>query len=173
MHRNLQLLLEQYALRIVRTLVDYPEMTNVVAVEKKDHWRVTICDHASCDQPRLVGRGQRIFDAICTCLRSLAGNERVEVTLAEPIVAKPKKEHPTVEAWTRDDDATLAFLTAQLLECIPHYTGKVWTEQRGRDVTIVFVKSKCLTVSVFSAVTLLVRAAAKMRGREADVRVSE
>jgi predicted RNA-binding protein YlqC (UPF0109 family) len=173
MHHNFHVVLEEYTLLICRALVDYPDDVRVTIEQKDEHTRLRILDYVDCDKGHLLGKDQRIFNAVRTLIQSLGAgqNERVEVTLAEPIADKPRKHHPIAEKWTRDDDMKLAILTAQLLECIPGYTGKVIPEQRA-DVTLITVKSECLTVPVFTAVSVVVKAAARMRGRRIDMRVA-
>lgn len=165
--------LQEYALLICRALVDYPDDVKVLVLNKEVHTRVVICDYNDCEKGYLLGKDQRIFNAIRTCIqeygRRLKG--RVEVTLAEPIHDKPKKTHPEASKWTTDDNFRLALLSAQLLECLGHFTGQIAPKNEG-DRTIITVKSECLTSEVFTAVSVIVKAAARMRGRKCDLRTA-
>jgi predicted RNA-binding protein YlqC (UPF0109 family) len=174
MHRNFQSLLEGYARIIAKPLCSYPSLLEAEVAEKGHSWLVDYRDYADCDKPAILGSGGRILQALRTCLQSFGkrDGEDVIVKLSEPIIYREPKPPTVVIGWSKEDDTGLALLTAQMLECLPHYTGKVLARNMG-DHTLIEVTSDCLTTEVFSAVSLLMKAASRRRGRKCDVRIAQ
>jgi predicted RNA-binding protein YlqC (UPF0109 family) len=172
--RNFQSLLEGYALIIAKPLCMYPSLLEAEVTERGNSWLVDYRGYADCDKPAILGSQGRMLQALRTCLQSFGkrDGEDVIVKLSEPIIYREPKPPVVVLGWSKEDDAGLALLTAQMLECLPHYTGKVLARNMG-DHTLLEVTSDCLTTEVFSAVSLLMKAASRRRGRKCDVRIAQ
>jgi hypothetical protein len=142
--------------------------------QKGNSWLVDYRGYADTDKGALLGSGGRMLQALRTCLQSLGKREGqdVIVKLSEPIIYREPKPPVMILGWSESDDKGLALLTAQMLECLPYYTGKVMARNMG-DHTLLEVTSDCLTTEVFSAVSLLMKAASWRRGRKCDVRIAQ
>jgi predicted RNA-binding protein YlqC (UPF0109 family) len=172
--RNFQPLLEGYALIIAKPLCSYPSLLEAEVTQKGNSWLVDYRGYADTDKGALLGSGGRMLQALRTCLQSLGKREGqdVIVKLSEPIIYREPKPPVMILGWSESDDKGLALLTAQMLECLPYYTGKVMARNMG-DHTLLEVTSDCLTTEVFSAVSLLMKAASWRRGRKCDVRIAQ
>lgn len=167
-------LLSGYAAIIAKPLCMFPSLLEAKVTAKGNSWLVDYRDFADCDKPSILGSNGRMLAALRTCLQSFgkAAEQDVIVKLSEPIIYREPKPPVVALGWSKEDDTGLALLAAQMLVCLPHYTGKVAARNMG-DRTLIEVTSDCLTTEVFSAVSLLMKAASRRRGRRCDVRIAQ
>lgn len=173
MSRTFEDHLQQYGEFICKALVDYPEDVKFLVAPKAEHIHCYIWNYMSCDKGHLLGRDQRIFVAFRTLLQSFGKtvNQAIQLTLDEPISTKPARPHPLKvgDEWSIKDDRAISLFTSKVMSCVHHPNGQRVIRQQLKDKTILTIHSDALDSQLFTAVNVIVKAAARMRGRVVDI----
>lgn len=166
--------LEQYASIIMKPLCLEPGRVRIYAERKEDHVHVYVADQTTRDHGQLIGSKQHTFWSLCLLL-SHFGRKYGEVTflqVMEPCVKVEKVSVPDDPNWTVEKSSGLAEFVSKVMECEQYYVGEVKaTDNDG--VTMITLKSSCITPPLATAVSRVLKAVSRNRGRKCEFRAEK